>query len=146
MKRQKKKAIILIIICSVLLIGGLVADSKLSKSNLEEIKYDKMMKKIENKDSFILMLSQTDCSHCKAFKPRLAKVAKEFNIKVYYLETDLLDETTHDELKKTFNFSGTPTTVFIVEGEEKSAATRINGEASREKIISKLKSNGFIDD
>ena len=146
MKRQKKKAIIIIIICLVLLIGGLVADRMLSKSNLEEIKYDKMMEKVENKDSFILMLSQTECSHCKAFKPRLAKVAKEFNIKVYYLETDLLDETTYDELKKTFNFSGTPTTIFIVEGEEKSAATRINGEASRDKIISKLKSNGFIDD
>lgn len=146
MNKQKKKAIIIIIICLVLLIGAFVGDRVLSKSNLKEIKYDKMMEKINNKESFIVLFSQTECTHCKAFKPKLKKVANEFNIVIYYLETDLLDEDTYNDLKKIFSFSGTPTTVFVVNGEEKSAATRIEGEASREKIISKLKSNGFIDD
>ena len=146
MNKQKKKAIIIIIICLVLLIGGFTFDRILSKSNLEEIKYEKMMEKIDNKESFVILFSQTTCSHCADFKPKLEKVANEFNIKVYYLETDLLDEDTYAKLKQTFNFSGTPTTVFIINGEEKSAATRISGDTSREKIISKLKSNGFIDD
>lgn len=146
MKKQKKKAIIVIIICFILLIGGFIGDRIISKSNLQEIKYDKMMEKVKNKDSFVVLFSQTTCHHCKDFKPKLAKVANEFNITMYYLETDLLDEETHNELKKSFNFSGTPTTIFIVNGEEKSAATRIEGNVSREKIISKLKSNGFIDD
>ena len=105
-----------------------------------------MMEKVKNKDSFVVLFSQTTCSHCADFKPKLEKVANEFNIKIYYLETDLLDEDTYKELKKNFSFSGTPTTVFITNGEEKTAATRINGDVSREKIISKLKSNGFIDD
>ena len=146
MKKQKKRAIIIIIVCLVLLIGGVVADRMLSKSNFEEIKYNKMMEKVKNKDSFIVLFSQTTCSHCKDFKPKLEKIANEFNIPIYYLETDLLDEDTYATLKKDFNFSGTPTTIFIIEGEEKSAATRINGDVSREKIINKLKSNGFIDD
>ena len=47
-------------------------------------------------------------------------------------------------LKKIFNFDGTPTTVFVIDGEEKTAANRIVGEASEEKITKKLKSNGFI--
>ena len=32
-----------------------------------------------------------------------------------------------------------------INGEEKTAASRINGDASTDKIIKKLKSNGFID-
>ena len=146
MKKQKKKAIIIIVICLILLICGIIGDRMLSKSNLEEIKYDQMMKKVDNKESFVVLFSQTTCSHCMDFKPKLEKVSNEFNIKIYYLETDLLDEDTYAELKKKFSFSGTPTTIFVVKGEEKSAATRINGDVSKEKIISKLKSNGFIDE
>ena len=55
-----------------------------------------------------------------------------------------MDSDTTTELKKQFSFSGTPTTIFVINGEEKTAATRINGDVSEEKIISKLKSNGFI--
>ena len=56
----------------------------------------------------------------------------------------MLNEEESAELKKHFSFSGTPTTVFVIDGDEKTAATRINGDVSEEKIISKLKSNGFI--
>ena len=146
MKKQKKKALIIVSVFLILLVAAIVADRMLSKSHFEEIKYDKMMEKVANKDSFIVLFSQTTCSHCKDFKPKLKKVANEFNIDIYYLETDILDEETSKELKKVFSFSSTPTTIFIINGEEKSAATRIVGDVSREKIISKLKSNGFIDD
>ena len=37
------------------------------------------------------------------------------------------------------------TPILILDGEEKTSANRINGDASKEKIINKLKSNGFID-
>ena len=146
MKKQKKKIIIIAVACLVLLVGAVVADRLLSSSNLKEIKYEKMMEKVNNKDTFVVLFSQTTCSHCQAFKPKLESVANEFNIKIYYLETDLLDEDEYKQLKKDFSFSGTPTTLFIINGEEKTAATRINGDVSRDKIISKLKSNGFIDE
>ena len=102
------------------------------------------MEKIQNKDSFVLLMSQTTCSHCKDFKPKLARISKEYKVNIYYIEIDLLTDEQNTELKSYFNFSGTPTTVFVKDGEEKSAATRINGDVSEEKIISKLKSNGFI--
>ena len=40
---------------------------------------------------------------------------------------------------------GTPVTIFIKNGEEKTTATRIEGDVSTDKIIDKLKKNGFID-
>ena len=144
MKKAKKNIIILVIVCLIVLVGAVVADIILGKSYLNEIKYDKVMEKIDAKDSFVLLLSQTTCSHCMDFKPKLAKVAKDYKIEIYYLETNLLSDEEHDELKKHFSFTGTPTTVFVINGEEKTAATRIEGDASEEKIIRKLKSNGFI--
>ena len=144
MKKQKKKIIIIAAICLVLLIGAFIADRLLSNSNLKEIKYEAMMEKVKKKESFIVLFSQTQCTHCQDFKPKLASVAKEYNIIIYYLETDKLSTDDYKQLKKDFSFSGTPTTIFVQNGEEKTAATRINGDVSREKIISKLKSNGYI--
>lgn len=144
MKKTKKNVIILVIVCLIVLVGAVVADIILGKSYLNEIKYDKVMEKVEAKDSFVLLLSQTTCSHCMDFKPKLAKVAKNYKVNIYYLETNLLSEDESKKLKEHFNYSGTPTTVFVINGEEKTAANRINGDVSEEKIISKLKSNGFI--
>ena len=142
--KSKKKAIILFVVCLIILIGAIVADRFLSKSYLVEIKYDTLMEKIDNNDSFVLLLSQTTCSHCMDFKPKLKKVANKYKLNIYYIETNLLSEEENKKLKKNFNFEGTPTTVFVINGEEKTAANRINGDVSTEKIIAKLKSNGFI--
>ena len=144
MKKAKKRALILGSICLVILVGAVAADLVLSRSYLKEIKYNEVIKKVEKKESFVILFSQTTCSHCMDFKPKLKTVANKYKVTIYYIETDLLTEEEQTELKKHFNFSGTPTTVFVTEGEEKTAATRINGDVSEEKIISKLKSNGYI--
>ena len=145
MNKSKKKALILGGICLVILVVALGADLILSRSYLKEIKYNEVINKIEKKESFVLLFSQTTCTHCMDFKPKLERVANKYKLDIYYLETDLLDDDTYTELKSYFSFNGTPTTVFVINGEEKTAATRINGDVSEEKIISKLKSNGFVD-
>lgn len=144
MNKSKKKAIILGIICLVILIGAFTLDRLLSKSYLKEIKYSEVIEKVDNKESFILLLSQTTCTHCMDFKPKLKNVANKYKITVYYLETDLLSEEEENILKEHFSFRGTPQTLFVVDGEEKTAATRIDGDVSEDKIISKFKSNGYI--
>ena len=48
-------------------------------------------------------------------------------------------------MKKLVTFDGsTPVTAFIVDGEEITASNRIFGDSSYEKIVKKLKNNGFI--
>ena len=60
-----------------------------------------------------------------------------------------IDKYTKTDLKKFNNLisfdGGTPVTIFIKNGEEKTTATRIEGDVSTDKIIDKLKKNGFID-
>lgn len=142
--KSRKRIIILFSVCLVILIGAVIADHFLSKSYLQEVKYKEVMEKIDNKESFVLLLSQTTCSHCMDFKPKLEKVANKYKVNIYYIEVNLFDEDETKEFKSKFSFDGTPTTIFIINGEEKTAANRINGDVSTEKIIIKLKSNGFI--
>lgn len=141
---MKKKVIILCSFCLVILIGAIVADRIMAKSNLIEIKYKEVMKKIENKETFILLVSQTFCDHCKEYKPKLDKVAKKNDLKVYYIEFDLFSDEEKKEFTKYVNFESTPVTIFLKDGEETSAATRISGGRDEEYILAKLKSNGFV--
>ena len=141
----KKKVIFLVSICIIILIGALIADRILGKSYFNKIEYKEVIEKINSKESFILVISQTSCSHCASYKPKIKDVANDYKIDIYYIDADLLSDKDSEEFGSYINYSGTPVTIFIKNGEESSAATRINGDASREKIERKLKSNGFID-
>lgn len=141
----KKKVIILVSICLVVLVGAFIVDRVLGKDYFTEIKYNEVIEKIENKESFVVVLSQTTCNHCASFKPKMKRVANKYKLEVYYIEVDLLSKEESTEFKKYINFEGTPVTVFIKNGEETSIATRIDGNKKTEVIEKKLKSNGFID-
>ncbi len=145
MKKNKKKIYILAIICFILLIILGIININDKKSYFKEIKYDKVIEKINNKESFVLVLSQTTCSHCMSYKPTVETVSKYYKLTIYYLETDLLSEKEKEEFNKYLTYNGTPTTVFIIKGEEKTVANRLDGAVPESKLIEKLKSNGFID-
>lgn len=143
--KLKKKVTILVVVCLVVLVGALIADKILSKNYFTEIQYDTLIEKIENKEDLIVLISQTTCGHCASYKPKLEDMANKHKVEIYYIDVDLLDEDEYNNLVKYINFSSTPVTVFLKNGEEKTAVNRINGDASRDKIERKLKSNGFID-
>ena len=141
----KKKVMILVIFCLLILAGAFIADRIMSTSYFNEISYDEIMEKIENKEDVVLLISQTTCSHCISYKPKLRDVANKYKLNIYYIDVDLLEEDELKELKSKISYTGTPVTVFLKNGEEKTAANRINGDASKDKILKKLKNNGFID-
>lgn len=133
-------AIVLVVILGILLF----VNGKSSKYGLFELKYDDVMKKFNNKDDFVLVISQTICAHCISYKPVLRSVSKKYKIKTYYIDVDLLNDKETEELKKYVSYSDTPSTLFIKDGTESTRANRIVGEATEEKIVSKLKQNNFI--
>lgn len=139
---KDKKNIIIIIVLGIGL-GYLLFNSN---SNLIELDYHNLENKINNKESFVVCISRTTCSHCNDYKPKLRKVANKYKINIYYTD---IDKYTKTDLKKFNNLisfdGGTPVTIFIKNGEEKTTATRIEGDVSTDKIIDKLKKNGFID-
>lgn len=134
--------ILIVIIIGVIIWYGISAGSK----NFIKLNYSDVLEKVNNKEDFVLCVSASECTHCKSYKPKLRKISKDYDIKIYYTDIDKFDDKDYDEFKEKFSFDGgTPTTIFFKDGEEKTTATRIEGDISMEKTIDKLKKNGFIE-
>jgi len=147
---DKKNNIILVIaiILFIILTGFLFInkEDKPKEGNLEEITYNEVQKKVENQEDFVIVLSQTTCSHCADYKPILTTVAKKHNITIYYLDYNTYEENTANEIIKFFNFDGgTPTTFFFKDGKETSVMNRLSGAVSESKVIANLKKLEYIE-
>lgn len=118
-----------------LLIGilALILTGCSSSKVITDIDYSKLEEMIDNKESFILEVVQTGCSHCEEFSPRFRAVLKKNEKEAYSLN---LYNMTEEESKKfselTTSVSGTPTVLYFEDGKETSH--KINGAVSNEKI------------
>lgn len=145
MKKNNKLfgiAIVFLIIIMALLFINYINTPK--EGNLISIKYKEIKEKINNKDSFILVVSQSTCSHCASYKPKLELIAKDYGIDIYYIDYD--KDSSKEEFLDDFDLDGsTPITLFINDGKEKSLLNRLEGDISKEKAIEKFKKMGFIE-
>lgn len=142
---MKKIAKILLLLFVFTLFTGCTKENEVEEEKyLQEISYSELLKKIENKETFFFEVMQDDCSYCQAFTPKLISVLQEYEIKGYKLNITKLTKEEHKEFDKNFGIDGTPETIFITEGKEKTKLQRIEGNTSKTKIVAKLKSNGYI--
>lgn len=140
------KKFFIISICSlILIILFVIAFNYYSRPRLYELDVNQVKEKIDDKESFILCISATYCSHCKEYKPKLEDISKEYRMDIYYIDFDKYSDKEQELFRNYVSFDGgTPVTLFIKNGEEETTVNRINGNVSKDKIISKFKSNGFI--
>lgn len=137
-----KKVLKSIIIVFAVII--LLAGCSKGNNHIKEISLDNFKEKMANKATFALYIGNEDCSHCLAYKPTLEGVLKDYDITIYHLDNSKLSKEEYTEFKSYINISGTPTVVFITEGEEETTLNRIVGELSREDTIERFKTNGYI--
>ena len=118
-----------------------------SSGELIEVNYDKLVDMVDNNDSFILVVSQSTCSHCATYKPKLIDISSEYGIDIYYINYDTEDEDTQKQFLKEFKLSGaTPTTMFIKDGKEASMLNRLEGDLAEDRVIQKFVKMGFIEE
>ncbi len=142
---MNKKNFIISICSLILIILFVIAFNYYSRPRLYELDVNQVKEKIDNKESFILCISATYCSHCKEYKPKLEDISKEYRMDIYYIDFDKYSDKEQELFRNYVSFDGgTPVTLFIKNGEEETTVNRINGNVSKDKIISKFKSNGFI--
>lgn len=142
---KKKVIFILSIVILAIIIVVLVVNKENSKSRLYELDVNEVIEKINNKKSFILLISQTTCSHCNSYKPKLSKVSSDYKLDIYYIDYDLYGTEEKELFRQNVSFDGnTPVTVMFKEGTEATTSSRIYGDVSIDKIIEKFKKNGFI--
>lgn len=133
------KRIIIVCLISIFLLTGC---EKIK--TYQEINFDEYNKMIEEKQSFILFIGSETCSACQIYKKYLNEVIKDYQVKVKYIDLDKFTDDQYNKFKVKHSFTGTPTTIFINDGVEKSIYNRINGSEGYEQIVEKLKENGYI--
>ena len=134
---MKKVLIVLTAIFCLTLTG-----CKKSKE-LISINYDELAEKISNKDSFVLYVGSSSCSHCANFKPTLEKVIDKYKLDVYYINMANLSEAKYNAVMKKIDGQGTPTTVYIEKGKTKTSP-RIEGERDYDTTVEFFKDLNLV--
>ena len=150
MKNNKKYLWVSFLI--ILLVGVIstivvlrIQDKKESNYKLVELTGEDFKAKINNKDRFIMIIYKTGCSHCESFMPVFEEVMGEYKLSAYKINTADLSTTDLGYLQSFITVEGTPTTIFFANGEETSSLNRMIGDVAKEKIISRLKTMGYIE-
>ena len=134
--------IFIIIVISFLLINTITNSNK---GELKELTYKDITEKTNNKESFVFVVSRTDCSHCMEYKPKLKKIANSHNIDLYYIDFDKETKKNRDKLFDEYDLDGsTPITIFIKKGKQTNIFDRIEGDVSEDRVIKKLKDLKYI--
>ena len=113
-------------------------------SKLKSISYNELNKKISNNETFFFVVIKDGCPHCEKYVPKVEEVLDEYNIEGFTINYSNLSEKDDDEFYSEFGVESTPTTIFIKDGKEISIMQRLVGNVSKEKLISKLKTNNYI--
>ena len=87
-------------------------------AGLKELSYKEYQEKIDNNESFVVIVERATCSHCVNYMPVAEEFAKDNELPMYYFDTDKFEEGEFDELESSATFFkekngnwGTPTTL-----------------------------------
>ena len=141
----------LFIIGIVILIVGFIFLARANNPVIDDIDLTKPLlfrefkNKIENKDSFILVIVDSRCPICEQFKPTLNSVIEEYNLEIYSINTMTFNEEERAYLNSIAHHSGTPTTIFIKDGIEETTLNRIVGKVSQSDLVNRLRALNYIE-
>ncbi len=119
--------------------GCFFGGSKYSKPI--ELTYKKYEEKLEKEESFVMLIWRTGCSHCEDFEPKLNKVIKDYDLEVYSINTEEIEEDEYAKLKNKTFITGTPTLVVFEKGKYKA---KLVGDKEEKEVINFLKENNYI--
>ena len=95
------------------------SDIAADKGDLVVVSSEEVLNKIDDGNTFVFIITQTNCSHCKQYEPIIAELCVEESIKVYQIVADKDDSDALDTLMERYEIEYTPTTFVVVEGELK---------------------------
>lgn len=88
------------------------------EAGLHELTYAEYQEKIDNDESFVVIIERATCSHCVTYMPIAENFADDEEVPLYYVDTDTFSEEEWGKFEKSITFFkqangnwGTPTTV-----------------------------------
>lgn len=135
---KKILMVITLLLCTVSLTGCN------KYSTYTELSYTELQTKLDNKETFVVVLGSSTCSACAVYKGTMEKVIKDKQVEIFYLDIAKLTSEDSSKFESKFVISATPTTVFIENGVETTTYNRIVGAASYTDVVKNLKKHGYI--
>ena len=113
------------------------------KPGINEITYSEYEEKINNEETFLVMIVNDGCSYCEMFIPVMTEVANEYSIPVYSLNLANLTSDEYNSLSNSNSYLkrerwGTPTTLLM---QGKTVIDSIGGYVEKENLVSFVKEN-----
>ena len=149
MKNDNKINLIIVIVVIILVAGVafLFMSKNLKAEGVKDLNITEFKEKIDNKEKFILIVTQEGCTHCQSYIPTVRKIGNKYNITFYEMDEKKWSDDDTKYFKSIANFDGgTPTTFFFENGEEKSTTNRLVGNVPEYRVIEKLKALGYINE
>ena len=94
------------------------------ENGLHQLTYQEYQEKIDNNEHFVVIIERATCSHCVTFMPIAEKFATNYNVPMYYVDTDTFSsedwsgfEKSNTYFKKSKGNWGTPTTIVLAGNE-----------------------------
>lgn len=137
------KKICLVLLASFVLFCGLSCGKKLK--TYTEINYVEYLEKINNNETFPLVIGSATCSACAVFKNTMDIFIKDYQVEVFFIDLSRVSEEEYNLLSSELTFDGTPTTVFIKDGKLTSYINRIDGAVRISNVKDIFRNNGYID-
>ena len=115
-----------------------------SSSNLKSLKVSDLKSKLDNKETFILYLTDNS-NESKSLKDTLTKVSETNKITSFYLVTENLSDKDQETLKDLITYEDSNIIVFIKKGIESSTLSRVsNLYISENDLKEELKLQGYL--
>ena len=118
------------------------------------INYDEYDELINDSGTHIIVIGQTTCSHCIAFKPALNSVAEDYDLTINYLNITEISEDEYNNFSESLNTIeyndpdfvesgsfGTPLTLIVENGK----VTRyVSGQRTKSQLVKEFKKAELI--
>ena len=135
---------IILILIAIIIVFCFINNDK--ETYLKEINYIEYAEKVNNNDSFILYVKQTNCNHCQSFTPKFSNVLEKYQIEAFSLNLTDMETEERDLFISELSVDSTPTVLFFKDGIELGSYSRIEGSKSEDYVVKKLKLNGYIEE
>lgn len=153
------KKVLLILMAVFLLCGCSASNSKKDKDAIvkltpnegavKKIPMQDVFEKMENKETFVVMLSQTYCNVCLNFFMETDEYTKEIGLTLWDIILDDEETSEEENLKMTNekfgHFSATPSIYYIEKGEVKDSLCSDEVKVDLDSYKKFLKDNGIIE-
>lgn len=117
-----------------------------SKIKYTQISYNDLENKINNKETFILVIGSSTCSNCTTFKQTIENTEVNKRVEMSYIYIDSLSDEDYAKLYSKYAVNSTPTTIFFKDGKETSIYDRIIGRVDSSELKTYLQKQGYIGD